>query len=135
MLSRRPRRVGRWPATLALDALAVLVFVVAGRASHHHGETAGGVASTLWPFGAGTLAGWALVALVPRFGRGALRSPASIGSGVTVCASTVALGMTLRVVAGQGTAPAFVAVATGFLGAAMVGWRAALALAARGLRR
>lgn len=43
--------------------------------------------------------------------------------GVLVCVSTVALGMALRVVSGQGTAVAFVLVALGFLGAVMLGWR------------
>lgn len=85
-----------------------------GRASHDHGESVPGIASTLWPFASGALVGWALVAR---------RSPGSVPSGIVVCVSTVAVGMALRVVAGQGTAPAFVGVATGFLGAAMVGGR------------
>ena len=37
--------------------------------------------------------------------------------------STVVVGMSLRVIAGQGTAVAFVGVALGFLGAIMLGWR------------
>jgi hypothetical protein len=35
----------------------------------------------------------------------------------------VVVGMTLRVVAGQGSAFAFILVALGFLGAMMIGWR------------
>ena len=42
---------------------------------------------------------------------------------VTVTASTVVVGMILRVIAGQGTAAAFILVAFGFLGATMIGWR------------
>ncbi len=37
--------------------------------------------------------------------------------------ATVAVGMTLRVIAGQGTAVAFIAVALGFLGLFLLGWR------------
>jgi hypothetical protein len=37
--------------------------------------------------------------------------------------ATVGIGMVLRVISGQGTAVAFVFVALGFLGAAMLGWR------------
>lgn len=96
----------------------MVAFVVAGRASHDHAEAAPGIASTLWPFAAGTLAGWALVAR---------RSPASVPSGAVVCASTVVAGMALRAVSGRGTAPSFVAVATGFLGTVMLGGRVAMA--------
>jgi hypothetical protein len=41
--------------------------------------------------------------------------------------------MALRVLAGQGTAAAFIGVAVGFLGALMLGGRAALAFGARRL--
>ena len=47
----------------------------------------------------------------------------SLSSGLVVWISTVALGMAFRVVAGQGTAVAFVFVALGFLGLTMLGWR------------
>jgi peptidoglycan/LPS O-acetylase OafA/YrhL len=101
-------------AAAALDLGAVALFVVIGRASHHHGESPAGIASTAWPFVAGLVAGWLVVAR---------RSPATMPAGAVVCAATVAVGMVLRVVAGQGTAAAFVAVATGFLGAVMLGGR------------
>lgn len=117
--SGRPLSAG----AAALDVLAIVVFVIVGRASHHHGETAEGIASTAWPFAVGMGAGWALVALRAR------RRSTSLGSvtnGVIVCVATVALGMLLRVGSGQGTAAAFVVVATGFLGAVMVGGRALL---------
>ena len=52
-------------------------------------------------------------------------------TGVVVWLSTVAIGMTLRVIAGQGTAVAFIAVALGFLGLFLLGWRAAALVAAR----
>lgn len=106
----------RRPGAAAIDVGALVLFVVIGRASHDHGESPAGIASTLWPFACGLGAGWLLVRL-------ARRPPASLGSGVVICAATVAVGMVLRVVAGQGTAAAFVGVATGFLGAVMVGGR------------
>jgi len=126
----------RWGA-LVVDVVAVVLFVVIGRASHRHGESVQGVASTAWPFALGLCAGWVALAAL---GRARGRSPkapagpsagASAASGAVVCAATVAVGMTARVLAGQGTAPAFVGVATGFLGALMVGGRLALAAAER----
>jgi hypothetical protein len=107
--------------------LAVVVFVVIGRASHHHGQTLGGFLSTVWPFAAGLAVGEVLVA----FGRS--RSLASPWMGAVVAVSTVAVGMVLRVVGGQGTAAAFVVVAMVFLGAVMTGGRLVGAALARRL--
>jgi hypothetical protein len=104
-----------------LDICCVLIFVAIGRASHTRGETLGGVASTSWPFLSGLAVGW----LAAR----GWRRPMALGpSGVTVWLCTVAVGMLLRVVAGQGTAVAFVGVALAFLGLFMLGWRCLLAL-------
>jgi Protein of unknown function (DUF3054) len=99
-----------------LDVAVVLVFVVIGRASHHDGETVPGVASTAWPFLAGLGAGW-LVARVWR------RPAALVPSGVAAWLGAVAVGMVLRVVAGQGTAVSFIIVALCFLGLFLLGWR------------
>ena len=104
-----------WVALLA-DVCCVLVFVLIGRASHTQGETAGGIASTSWPFLTGLAAGW----LASRAWRRPLRLRPS---GVTVWLCTVALGMVLRVVSGQGTALAFIVVALAFLGLFLLGWR------------
>ena len=120
----------RWRGAAAVDVTAVALFVVIGRASHRHAETVAGIASTAWPFAVGLGTGWAFLAALGRR-RGARLDPSSLSSGAAVCASTVACGMTLRVVAGQGTAPTFTGVATGFLGALMVGGRAALGAATR----
>jgi hypothetical protein len=108
-------------AGLALDFVAVLVFVTIGRAVHAHGLTFEGIASTAWPFVVGLAIG--------SFGLTVLGlSEASRAGGLVVVTSTVAVGMVLRVVSHQGTAVAFVFVALGFLGAAMLGWRLLLAL-------
>jgi hypothetical protein len=101
---------------LALDLVAVLLFVGIGRAVHAHGLSIGGLTSTAWPFVSGLAVGWVAVTL-------AHRAATSLGSGALVAAVTVAVGMTLRVVAGQGTAVAFVVVALCFLGAFLCGWR------------
>ena len=69
----------------------------------------------------GRLAGWARLAAAPR-GRAA---------GVAAWLGAVALGMVLRVVAGQGTALAFILVALVFLGLFLVGWRLAARLVSR----
>lgn len=94
----------------------MLAFVAIGRASHHDGETVPGLASTSWPFLAGLAAGL----LVTR----AWRRPAAIApAGLGAWLGSVAVGMLLRVVAGQGTAPAFIVVALAFLGLFLLGWR------------
>lgn len=98
----------------------MLAFVAIGRASHHDGESAAGLASTAWPFLAGLGAGL----LAAR----AWRRPAAVfPAGVGAWLGTVAVGMLLRVAAGQGTALAFIGVALAFLGLFLLGWRAATA--------
>jgi Protein of unknown function (DUF3054) len=106
------------PARLAvlLDVCCVLVFVVIGRASHTEGETLPGIVSTGWPFLCGLAAGWV-------FSRAWRRPFALRPAGLPVWLFTVALGMVLRVVSGQGAAAAFVVVALAFLGLFLLGWR------------
>jgi len=99
-----------------LDVCCVLVFVIIGRASHTKGEMLGGIASTAWPFLAGLALGWVL-------SRAWLRPFALRPAGVIVWLVTVALGMVLRVVSGQGTAVPFIVVALAFLGLFLLGWR------------
>jgi hypothetical protein len=115
-------------ASFALDAIAVLVFVAIGRSVHRHGLDAGGIASTLWPFAVGLGCGW-LVVLAAR------QNPTRLGPGAEIAVLTVALGMVLRVISGQGTALAFILVALGFLGAAMMLWRIVIPSGRRGLAR
>jgi hypothetical protein len=101
---------------VVLDCCCVLVFVVIGRASHTKGEALAGIASTAWPFLAGLAGGW----LAGR----AWRRPYPLWpAGVSAWLGTVALGMLLRVVSGQGTAVSFVIVALIFLGLFLLGWR------------
>jgi hypothetical protein len=99
-----------------VDGAIVLVFVVIGRSVHAHGDRLLGIASTTWPFGVGLLVGWFIVTLRRT-------SALSVRGGLVVTLSTVAVGMILRVLAGQGTAVAFIIVALVFLGGAMIGWR------------
>ena len=107
------------------DVCCVLIFVVIGRANHHAGDALAGVVSTSWPFLAGLAAG----ELATR----AWRQPFSpIPTGAGVWLATVAVGQALRVLAGQGTALAFVVVSLLFLGLFLLGWRL---IAQRAVRR
>ena len=106
------------------DVCCVLVFVVIGRANHHAGESAAGVASTAWPFLAGLAAG----EVVTRAWR---RPLALVPAGVGVWAGTVIGGQLLRVISGQGTALAFIIVSVLFLGLFLLGWRLGARVLAR----
>jgi hypothetical protein len=101
---------------IAADLLVVLLFVGIGRSTHHHVLDLVGMISTTWPFAVGLTIGWLIVLL--RHQR-----LVSLGAGVEVWLATVALGMIVRVIAGQGTALAFIFVALGFLGTLMLGLR------------
>jgi len=110
---------------LLVDVCCVLVFVIIGRASHAKGESLAGIASTSWPFLCGLAGGW----VASR----AWRRPLGIRpAGISAWLCTVALGMILRVVSGQGTAVAFIGVALAFLGLFLLGWRLLWQLASRG---
>jgi peptidoglycan/LPS O-acetylase OafA/YrhL len=107
-----------------LDICCVLAFVIIGRDSHTKGESLAGIASTSWPFLCGLGAGWAASR--------AWRRPLALRpAGLAVWLCTVALGMILRVVSGQGTAFAFILVALAFLGLFLLGWRLLAQLLAR----
>ena len=111
----------------------MLAFVIIGRASHADGLGLSGVASTAWPFLAGLFLGWAAVR---AWWRPVALAPAGLGAWL----GAAGLGMVLRVVAGQGTAVAFVGVALAFLGLFLLGWRLVFRLFRRlpgspGLRR
>jgi hypothetical protein len=116
---RNPRPV----IAAVLDICCVLVFVIIGRASHTKGEAVAGIASTAWPFLAGLAIGWLVLYAIGQ------RRPGRVfPAGVVAWLGTVALGMALRVVSGQGTAVTFIIVALIFLGLFLLGWRAIWAL-------
>ncbi|MGC1420324.1 MAG: DUF3054 domain-containing protein [Acidimicrobiales bacterium] len=98
------------------DVIVVLIFVAIGRSVHDHGVKVVGMLSTSWPFLAGLALAWLAVARWHREGT-------SLVDGAVLCFITVTVGMVLRVLAGQGTAVAFILVALCFLGAGMLGWR------------
>lgn len=100
---------------LVLDVVVVVVFAALGRRTHEEGGALAGVADTAWPFLVGLLVGHVVV-----------RGSVTLRAGVVVWVATVAVGMVLRQLTGDGTALAFVLVATAFLGAAMLGGRLAL---------
>ena len=101
-----------------VDALAIILFVAIGRRNHDEGVAAAGVIDTAAPFLIALVAGW----IASR----AWREPLSARTGVIVWVATVAIGMVLRKVAfDDGTATAFVIVATVFNAATLNGWRLA----------
>lgn len=104
-----------------VDVAFVLVFAAVGRASHQEGNAVAGALTTAWPFLVGAVVGWALVRVLSR------RWPLTVGAGLSVTVATVVVGMLLRALTGQGTAPPFVAVATVTLAVLLVGWRAVVA--------
>ncbi|OBB57395.1 hypothetical protein A5757_20525 [Mycobacterium sp. 852013-51886_SCH5428379] len=121
----------RRTALLALlaDAVCVVVFCTIGRRSHAEGLSVAGVAETAWPFLAGSGVGW----LVARAWQRPL-SPAPTGVLIWVC--TVAVGMVLRKLTGQGVAVSFVIVASLVTAVLLLGWRGAvLAVRRRGVQR
>ncbi|WP_344905317.1 DUF3054 domain-containing protein [Actinomadura meridiana] len=106
----------RWGWGFVLDVVCVLVFVGIGRGSHDEGGSVLGFLGVSWPFVVGVGVGWVVC-------RGWRRAVALVPTGVVVWVLTVAVGMGLRALVGQGTAVAFVVVAGLFLGGVMLGWR------------
>jgi Protein of unknown function (DUF3054) len=99
-----------------LDICSVLAFVAIGRHAHHDGASLAGLWHTAWPF----LAGLAVGLIAARAWR---RPLAIVPSGVGAWLGAAGLGMLIRVLAGQGTAAAFIAVALAFLAVLLLGWR------------
>lgn len=110
---------------LGFDVVVVVVFVMLGRETHDEGNAFVDIISTAAPFLIALGLGWAITRAWVR--------PIDIRRGLGVAAVTVAGGMLLRrAVFDDGTAAAFVIVATAFNLAGMAGWRL---LAARRLAR
>jgi len=106
----------RWLVAVALDAALVVVFVAIGRGVHGRGDALAGVVETSWPFLAGLALGWVL----SRAWRGAFGWRGGLGA----WGGTLAGGMALRALAGQGVDATFVGVAAAFLALFLLGWRA-----------
>lgn len=117
----RPDRGAGW---LSLDLVGVLMFCAAGRRSYDEGVDLTGLATTAWPFLAGTALGW----LLSR----AWRRPTAVApTGVIVWLSTVVAGMLLRKASSAGVAASFVGVAAAVTAVLLLGWRVVADLAAR----
>ena len=99
----------------AIDIVLVLAFVLIGRSSHAEAITPAGALGTAWPFLVGLGAGWALAR--------AWRRPFAVVPGLTIWAGTVAVGLLLRAVTGDGVEPGFVAVTAVVLATFLLGWR------------
>ena len=98
-----------------VDLILVIVFVLIGRSSHDENPVAGAFV-TLWPFAVGLIAGW--------LGARAWRAPTRIvPTGLVVWATTVIVGMLLRIASGQGVQLSFVIVASVVLAVFLLGWR------------
>jgi hypothetical protein len=120
---RTRRHRASW-RVVAVDLLLVLAFVLIGRSSHAEALDPAGVATTLWPFAAGLAVGWASAL-------GVGWSLAGLRAGLVVWASTVVVGVLLRIASGQGAEPSFIVVTAVVVGVFLVGWRMVVALATR----
>lgn len=99
------------------DVFSIVVFVAIGRRNHDEGSALRGVVETALPFLIALAAAWLIVRAWQR--------PTALLTGITIWPITVLGAMVLRrVIFDRGTATSFVIVATIFLGACFVGWRA-----------
>lgn len=112
------------PLAVGLDVFAVVAFAAVGHRSHDQSGAFSAVIETAAPFLIGLAAGW----LAAR----AWRRPVGLLTGVVIWPVTILVGMIVRnLVFDRGTATSFVIVATLFVGASLVGWRALFGLVAR----
>lgn len=111
-----------------LDLLVVLLFAVAGHASHYGAVTFAGVLGIAWPFAVGAIAGGTIVALAGW-------TMHHLRAALVIWPVTVTIGMALRWLTGSGTAWSFMLVAIAVLGLGLFGWRALAALVRLGQPR
>ncbi|MGA9870770.1 MAG: DUF3054 domain-containing protein [Rhodococcus sp. (in: high G+C Gram-positive bacteria)] len=104
-----------------IDLVLVIVFCAIGRRSHDEANALTGLATTAWPFVVGAVAGWVATWALYRDKFDAFLL---VPTGIIVWVTTVAVGMLLRAVSGQGTALSFVIVASTVLAVFVLGWRA-----------
>ena len=115
-------RTRGWLAAV-VDIVLIVAFALIGRSSHAEAASPLGLWTTAYPF----LAGWAVGFLVVR---GWTRPLRLWPTGVVVWVATVAIGLLLRVLTGQGDVAgdplplSFVIVATISLAVFLLGWRA-----------
>ncbi len=108
-------KVVLWSAVA--DVLCIVIFVAIGRKNHDEGEAASGIFHVAAPFLIAAVAGWSASQ--------AWKKPIELRTGAIVWLTTIVLGMVLRhFVFDDGTATAFIIVATVFLCAFLNGWRA-----------
>ncbi|PWC04621.1 DUF3054 domain-containing protein [Mycetocola zhujimingii] len=101
---------------VGLDVVVTLIFVLIGRGTHNADPTLVGLATAWWPFLVALALGWGVTLAWRRpFG--------PVWPGLGLWLITVAGGMLFRTLSGQGTALAFVIVATLSLGILLIGWR------------
>lgn len=99
------------------DIASIVIFVTIGRRNHDEGQVASGIVRVAAPFLLAAVAGWIATQ--------AWKKPIDARVGVIVWIVTVSLGMVLRhFVFDDGTATAFIIVATVFLCTFLNGWRA-----------
>lgn len=108
---------------MIFDVLVVVVFVLIGRRNHDESIDVAGFVHTAAPFVLALIISWT--------GSRAWTNPLSLVTGVAVWIGTLIGGMALRhFVFDDGTAMAFVIVATIFLGTGFSAWRSVARLRA-----
>ena len=114
------RTATSWVPVLVVDVAVVVVFALLGRVSHDEGDLVLGTLGTAAPFVLGLLAGWLRA---PCAGLSAAERSRTVRFGWWLLTWTMAGGIALRWLVGDGLAPAFLAVATVVLGVGLVGRR------------
>ena len=110
-----PRRLPVWVAPIA-DLVVLLLFVAIGRSSHHGPSGVGYFLRVLWPFALAMLLGYIATRLV--------LAPLAWRRVAGTWVITIAVAEALRLsVQDRPWKPAFLVVATLFIGACMFGWR------------
>ena len=104
-----------------LDLLMVVLFAAIGRRSHEEATALSGLVHTAWPFVVGAAIGWVVTFALYRNKFDAFLI---VPTGIVVWVMTVAVGMVLRALTGQGTAGSFIVVATISTAVLLLGWRA-----------
>jgi ribose/xylose/arabinose/galactoside ABC-type transport system permease subunit len=108
-------KVVLWSAVT--DVLCIVIFVAIGRENHDEGGSASGFFQVAAPFLIATVVGW--------LASQAWKKPLDLRTGAIIWLTTLILGMILRhFVFDDGTATAFIIVATLFLCVFLNGWRA-----------